>query len=71
MFEHFGGNWAYAEPDLFGELSKKFFPQFSLGPIRRGFRRFFKISIIYSQNLHFNLVYLSNILNIHAHAEHT
>ncbi len=25
MFEHIGGDWAYAEPNFFDELSKKFF----------------------------------------------
>ncbi len=25
MFEHFRGDWAYAEPNIFDELFKKFF----------------------------------------------
>jgi hypothetical protein len=53
MFEHFRGDPAYAEPNFLGELSKKFFPlNFHFGPVRWVPKRFFKISIIYSQNLH-------------------
>ncbi len=40
---------------------KNFFPQnFHFGPIRWIPRRFFKISIVYSQNLRFYLVFLNN-----------
>jgi hypothetical protein len=73
MFEHFHGDWAYAEPNFFDELSKKFFfLNLHFGPIRWVPRRFLKISIIYSQNLHFNLVILSIFRKLqHAYAEHT
>ncbi len=61
MFEHFRGDWAYAEPNFSGQLSKKyFFQNFHFGPIRWVSRWLFKISIIYSQNFHFNLVFLRN-----------
>jgi len=54
MFKHFRGDWAYAEPNFFGELSKKkIFQNFHFGPIRLIPRRFFKISIIDSQNMRF------------------
>ncbi len=60
MFEHFRGDWAYAEPNFFDELSKNiFFQNLHFGPFRWVPRRFLKISIIYSQNLQFNLVFLS------------
>ncbi len=83
MFEHFRGDWAYAEPNFFDELSKKFFFQnLHFGPISWFLRRFLKISIIYSQNLHFNFVFcvffenysmrmLSICGNDLSHAEHT
>jgi hypothetical protein len=48
MFEHFRGDWAYAEPNFFGELWKKICSQnFLFGPVRCVPRRFSKISIIY------------------------
>ncbi len=83
MFEHFRGDWAYAEPNFFDELSKKIFLQnLNFGPIRWVPRRFSKISIIYSQNLHFiwYFEYFSQIIacicwaygeTILLHAEHT
>ncbi len=84
MFEHFRGDWAYAEPIFFDELSKIFFFQnLHFGPFRWVPRRFLKISIIYSQNLRFNLVffeYFSKIIacvcwayaeTILSHTEHT
>jgi hypothetical protein len=43
LFEHFRGDWAYAEPNYFGELSKVFFFNVQFGPIRWVLRRFFKI----------------------------
>ncbi len=50
MFEHFHGDWAYAEPKFFDELSRKsFFQNLHFGPIRCVPKRFLKISIIYSQ----------------------
>jgi hypothetical protein len=69
MFEHFRGDWAYAESNFFDELSKNFFLQNLLfGPIRWVPRRFLKISIIYSQNL----VFLSIFPKLyHMYAEHT
>ncbi len=72
MFKHFRGDWAYAEPYFFGELSKNFYPQnFHFGPVRCVPTQFSKISISFGQNLHFNLVFLSNFLKLyHAHAEH-
>jgi hypothetical protein len=34
MFEHFRGDWVYAEPNFFGELSKIIFSQnIHIGPI--------------------------------------
>ncbi len=43
MFEHFRGDWAYGEPDFFGELSKTYFIQnVHFGPIRSVPRRFSK-----------------------------
>ncbi len=63
-FEHFRGDWAYAEPNLFKEISKKlFFQNVHLGPIRWVPKRFFKILIFYSQNLHYNLGFLSVFKN--------
>ncbi len=63
-FEHFRGDWAYAEPNLFGEISKKlFFQNVHLGPIRWVPKRFFKILIFYSRNLHYNLGFLSIFKN--------
>ncbi len=57
MFEHFRGDWAYAEPNFFDKLSKNFlFQNLHFGPIRWVPRRFLKISMIY---LHFSLVFLS------------
>jgi hypothetical protein len=53
---------------------KNFFKlNFHSGPIRWVFRWFFKILIIYSQNLHFYLVYwvIFEKKLYHAHAEHT
>ncbi len=48
------------------------FQSLQFGPIRWFPRRFLKISIIYSQNLHFNLVFLSFFWKLqHAYAEHT
>jgi hypothetical protein len=58
-FEHFRGDLAYAEPNFFCEISQifflKMFPWVLLTP-----KRFFKIWIFYSRNLHFNLGFLSN-----------
>jgi hypothetical protein len=58
MFEHFRG---HTGNQIFLMSYQKFFslqnPHF--GPIRWVPRWFSKISIIYSQNLHFNLVFLS------------
>jgi hypothetical protein len=84
MFEHFRGDWAYAEPNFLDELANNFFLQnLHFGPIRWLPRRFLKILIIDSQNLHFNLVffeYFSKIIacvclayaeTILSHAEHT
>ncbi len=35
MFEHFSGDWAYAEPNFFWEISKKIFLQnLHFGPVR-------------------------------------
>ncbi len=56
MFEHFLGDWAYAEPYFFGELTNIFFANVHFGPIRWVHKRFFKIFTNYSQNLHLNLV---------------
>jgi hypothetical protein len=68
MFEYYRGDWAYAEPNFFDELSKNFFLQnLHFGPIRWNPRRFLKISIICSQNLHFNLVFLSIFRKFIAH----
>jgi hypothetical protein len=53
----------FAEPNFFGELSKIFLnSNFHFGPTRMRWvpRRFFKISIVFGQNLHFNLVFLTN-----------
>ncbi len=66
MFEQFFGDWTYAEPNFFGELSKKFCSQNFLGPFRWVPKQFFKISIIYSQNLHFKLVFLSKLRKLWA-----
>ena len=47
--------WAYAEPNFFWEISKKFlFQNLHYGPIRWVPRRFFQILIFYNRNLHFN-----------------
>jgi hypothetical protein len=47
MFEHFRGDWAYAEPNFFWEISNKFvFQNIHFGPIRR----FFKVLIFYRRN---------------------
>ncbi len=55
MFKHFLGDWAYEKPTFLCKQSKKIFPQnFHFGPIRWVPIRFFKILIIYSQNLQFN-----------------
>ncbi len=74
----------YTQNQIFLVRYKKIFSQnFHFIPIRWVFRQFFKISIIYSQNLHFILVFLSNFLKIIActcwayvelilsHTEHT
>jgi hypothetical protein len=51
--------WFISKPYMLSELSENFFLQnFHFGPIRWAPRRFFKISIIFGQNLH-------------AHAQHT
>jgi hypothetical protein len=68
-FEQFSGDWVYAEPNFFGEISKKICLKVHCGPIRLVPKRFFTI---FSQNLHFNLGFLSNFRKLlHAHAEHT
>ncbi len=60
MFKHFRGDWAYGNPIFLVSYQKFFFFKiFHFGPIKWVPRRFFKISIIFSQNLHFNLVFLS------------
>ncbi len=60
MFEHFRGDWAYMEPNFFDELSKNFFFKIFTLVLLDGFLDgFWTISIIYSQSLHFNLVFLS------------
>ncbi len=66
-FEHFRGDWAYAE-----RYPKKIFLQkVHFGPITWVPKRFFKISIFFSRNLHFNLGFLSNFRKFYyAHAEH-
>ncbi len=82
MFEHFRGDWAYGEPNFFDKLSKFFFFYSHFGPFRWVPRRVLKISIIYSQNFHFYLVFwvfFENIAcmcwayeeTILSHAEHT
>ncbi len=44
--EHFRGDWAYAEPNFFGETSKKFFfLKVHFGPIRWVPKRFFVVEI--------------------------
>ncbi len=35
-FEHFRSDWAYAEPNFFGEISNIFFLKVHFGPIRWG-----------------------------------
>jgi hypothetical protein len=63
-FEHFRGDSAYAEPNFFGEISQKNFAQtVHFGPIRWVPKRFFRTSIFYSRNLHFNMGFLSNFEN--------
>jgi hypothetical protein len=53
MIEHFRGDWAYAEPNFFWEVSKIFFLQnLHFGPIRWVHRRFFKIQTILSHGEH-------------------
>jgi hypothetical protein len=53
MFEHFRGDWAYAEPNFFDEQSKNFFFKIFTLVLLDGFLDgFWKISIIYRQNLH-------------------
>jgi hypothetical protein len=56
MFEHFRGDWAYAEPIFCWEVSKTFLVHFLFGPIRQD-PWHFEIPIIYSQKLHFHLVF--------------
>ncbi len=47
MFEHFCGDWAYAEPNFLMSYPKNFFSQnLQFGPIRWFPRRFLKILII-------------------------
>ncbi len=59
MFEHFCGDWAYAEPNFFDELSQNFvLLNLHFGPFSWVPGRFLKILIFYSQNLYFNLVFL-------------
>ncbi len=59
-FKHFRGDWAYAESNFFDELSKNFFVKIFTLVLLDGFLGgFLKNSIIYSQNMHFNLVFLS------------
>jgi hypothetical protein len=54
------------------DIQKIYFQNLHLGPIRWVLKRFFKIWIFYSQNLHFNLGFLSNFQKLlHAHPEHT
>ncbi len=56
MFEHFRGDWAYAKPNFFWEISKNFFFQnLYFGPIRWVPRRFFKILIFLSAKFAFYL----------------
>jgi hypothetical protein len=53
-------------------IQKFFFQNLHFGPISWVPRRFLKISIIYSQNLHFNWVFLSIFRKLrHVYAEHT
>ncbi len=51
-FKYFRGDWAYAEPNFLERYPKKFF---QLGPIWWLPKRFFKLLISFSRNLHFNL----------------
>ncbi len=79
-FVHFHRDWAYAKPKFFLEISNKIlFQNVHFRSIRWVPRRFFKIWIFYSWNLHFYLGFLSNYSmrmlsicgNDLSHTEHT
>jgi hypothetical protein len=62
-FENFRSDWAVSirGTKFFGEISKNFFLQnVHLGPVTWIPRRFFKISIFYSRNMHFKFGFFSN-----------
>jgi hypothetical protein len=55
MFEHFRGDWAYAEPNFFFEIAKKIFFTNLHFLLLDGFPgRFFKFRFFIGENLHFN-----------------
>jgi hypothetical protein len=59
MFEHLCGDWAYAEPNVFGEPSKICFPKIFTLVLLDGFLDgFLKFWLLIA--LHFNLGFLSN-----------
>ncbi len=68
MFEHIRGDWA----NFAGMLSKIcFFQNGYFDSISWVPRRFFKISINYKRNSHFNFVFFRNFWKVYAYAELT